>query len=250
MRKPLISIITVCFNSEEFIEQCVQSVLSQDFDDYEYIIIDGGSSDRTVEIIQNYQGNLAYWHSKPDRGISHAFNQGLEHASGEWIVFLNSDDYFVSKGVLAKFGELLPKLINKDLVFGQIRYIERQREEVFLSKIIGKEFKWADFIKNDTIPHPACFMHHTYFDTYGIFDEKYLIAMDYELLLRAGKMIRTCFLPGLVTNMREGGLSRSMQLECYKEWKIAHKKNKKVPFIYIYIYYYIHRARIFLKSLC
>jgi len=227
----------------------MQSVLSQNFESVEYIIIDGGSTDGTVEVIRKYSDRLAYWHSKSDRGIAHGFNMGLEHASGEWIVFLNSDDYFVDAGVLTRFGSELSKLESVDVAFGQVRYIKRQAEEKILShELFENSFKWADFIKKDTIPHPASFTHHSFFDTYGTFDERYLIAMDYELFLRAGSSIRARFFPILVANMREGGLSCSMQVACYKEWKMAHRKNMKVFWPYICFYYYVHRIRIFLKS--
>jgi len=248
---PLISIITVCFNAHEYIEQCMNSVIYQNFDRYEYIVIDGGSTDGTVEIIKKHSDRLAYWHSKPDRGIAHGFNLGLEHASGEWIVFLNSDDYFANDNVLGRFGLELSGLESVDVAFGQVRNIERQAEEKVLSSaLVGNSFKWADFIKQDTIPHPASFTQRSYFEHYGMFDEDYMIAMDYELFLRAGKSIRTRFIPILVTKMREGGVSRSMQVKCYQEWKMAHVKNRKVLLSYIYLYYCVHRARIFLKSIC
>ena len=97
---PLISVITVSLNSADYLEQCIKSVLTQDCNDFEYVIIDGGSTDATVKIIQRYQDRLAYWHSKPDRGLAHAFNLGVEHSKGQWLLFLNSDDYFAETAVV------------------------------------------------------------------------------------------------------------------------------------------------------
>ena len=91
---PLISIITVCLNGAEFIEQTIQSVLCQTYPHKEYIIIDGGSTDGTVEIIRKYQSRLAYWHSQADQGLAHAFNLGFEQSHGDWIVYLHADDFF------------------------------------------------------------------------------------------------------------------------------------------------------------
>ena len=92
----LISVITVCFNAAEYIEQTITSVMAQTYPHLEYIIIDGGSRDGTVEIIRKYESRLAYWHSQPDRGIAHAFNLGLAQARGEWIVCLNADDILLT----------------------------------------------------------------------------------------------------------------------------------------------------------
>ena len=88
----LISIITVCLNAMEYIEQTITSVMAQTYPNLEYIIIDGGSLDGTVDIIRKYESRLAYWHSQPDRGIAHAFNLGLAQAHGDWILYLNADD--------------------------------------------------------------------------------------------------------------------------------------------------------------
>ena len=98
MKPPHISVITVCLNGAEFIEQAIQSVLSQSYPLMEYIIIDGGSTDGTREIVHSYESRLDYWHSRPDRGVAHAFNCGLTQAQGDWILFLNADDldYLIS----------------------------------------------------------------------------------------------------------------------------------------------------------
>ena len=86
--QPLVSVITVCLNAATFIEQTIQSVIVQTYPGFEYIIIDGGSTDGTVDIIRKYESRLAYWHSKPDRGLGHAFNLGLVQAKGSWLLFL------------------------------------------------------------------------------------------------------------------------------------------------------------------
>lgn len=91
---PLVTVITVCLNSSKTIEQCIESVLQQTYENIEYIIIDGGSTDDTLNILGNYSNSIDYYISEPDRGLYHAMNKGLELASGEYILFLNSDDWY------------------------------------------------------------------------------------------------------------------------------------------------------------
>ena len=118
---PLISIITVSHNAADFIEQTIASVLSQTYPFIEYIVIDGASSDGTVDIIRRYESRLAYWHSKPDRGIAQAFNLGLEQAGGDWIVYLNADDFFVDTSVVSR---MVPYLLQHTMLMS---FMDRPR---------------------------------------------------------------------------------------------------------------------------
>lgn len=105
MNKPLISIITVSYNAESTIEETILSVLNQTYPNIEYIIIDGGSLDKTVEIIKKYSDKISYWRSEPDNGIYDAMNKGLHVAAGEWCLFLGADDIFYSSNVLFEFSK-------------------------------------------------------------------------------------------------------------------------------------------------
>ncbi len=107
MKLPQISIITISYNAVEFIEPTIRSVLTQSYPLIEYIIIDGGSTDGTTEIIQHYAASLAYWHSRPDRGIAQAFNLGLAQAQGDWILYLNADDLLLDSAVIEKMASHL-----------------------------------------------------------------------------------------------------------------------------------------------
>jgi len=237
---PLISIITVCYNSVEFIEQAIKSVANQDFDDYEYIIIDGGSSDGTVEIIQNYQDNLAYWHSKPDRGISHAFNLGLEHASGEWVVFLNADDYLASNTVLREMSVYLSQYNQHDVVYGQIQLVSRGKAAQPVSDLTGGAFSWSVLRRKQNIPHPAAFNARSYFDRVGLFDESFRIAMDYEHYLRLGRNLKAQFVPLLVSEMREGGISKQSARASLYEGYLAQVKTRALSKGLAVILFYAH----------
>jgi glycosyltransferase involved in cell wall biosynthesis len=229
MHKPLISVITVCLNSEEFIEQCIQSVISQEFSDFEYIIIDGGSSDNTVNIIKKYQNKISYWQSKSDRGIAHAFNQGIERSSGDWILFLNSDDYLAGTNVLSQMAQNLKTACNADVIFGQIQRVARLKQARAIGVPYGGAFSWRKFILRDTIPHPAAFTRRSYFERVGLFNKAYRIAMDYEHYLRGGPRLDARFVPVLVSNMRDGGISRQDFSAVLDEWEHSHIDAGQIP---------------------
>lgn len=101
-----VSVVTVCYNAINVIEKTILSVLSQDYSDFEYIIIDGGSTDGTIDVIRKYEDRLVYWISEPDNGVYYAMNKGINAASGEWINFMNAGDEFVDSHTLSKFGEI------------------------------------------------------------------------------------------------------------------------------------------------
>jgi len=218
---PLVSVITVCLNSHAFIEQCIHSVLSQDSGNFEYIVIDGGSTDGTVEIIQKHENRLAYWHSKRDRGLAHAFNLGIEHSRGQWLLFLNSDDFLISPHVLSGVSERLKENPEADVVFGQVEVVTRELHPVWAGGPYGEEFQWREFLRRDTIPHQAAFTNRNYFKKVGLFDESFRIATDYEHFLRGGAGLKAVCVSCLVSRMREGGMGKRLLRQSLKEWKNA-----------------------------
>lgn len=223
---PLISVITVCYNAEEFIEQTIRSVLDQNYNNYEYLIIDGGSTDRTKEIIVKYKDRLTYWQSEKDRGLAHGFNIGVRRSTGKWIAFLNSDDYYANNQVLSIMAKHLTKYSDADVVHGQITQIRRQQsEEIVLAKIGGPWF-WESFRCYSSILHPAAFTQRVYIEGSGLFNEQFRNAVDYEMYLRKGKALRTVFVPFVMTYMRIGGMSKNSGLRSLIEsWK-AQTQNK------------------------
>ena len=218
---PLISVVTVCFNGMPFIEECIKSVIKQDFCNFEYVIVDGASTDGTAELIEKYDEKLSYWHSKPDRGLAHAFNLGVENANGEWILFLNSDDYFETHSVLSEMAPYLEHFDDRDVVFGKIIMVSRDMSPTPISREEGGDFRWSKFKFSDTIPHQAAFTSRAYFDRVGVFNEKYRIAVDYEHYLRGGEFLEAKFVPVLVSKMRDGGMGKEFLEESLKEWSRA-----------------------------
>ena len=213
---PLISVITVCYNAFEFIEECLKSVIIQECNNFEYIVIDGGSNDGTTMVIKKYEDYIAYWHSKPDRGLSHAFNIGVEKSSGRWLLFLNSDDTFANAKVLGRIQPHLETNKEKDVVLGQVLMVSRDAIRMPLGGPYGAAFNWNAFRFRVTIPHQAAFINRIYFDRYGLFREDYACVMDYEHLLRAGKMLKVAFRPIVIAHMKDGGLTKTNIFRSHK----------------------------------
>ena len=228
MSRPLISVITVSFNAAAYLEQTINSVLSQTYPHLEYLIIDGGSTDGTVEIIREYASRLAYWHSRPDRGLAHAFNLGQAQARGDWLIFLNADDFFLDSAVLENMSPQLAAHQEEDVVFGQtvIMTNETEPRPSPLIQILGWPWHWRKFRHLNTIPHPSAFTNRRFFDRVGGFDEGFKIVMDYELYLRGNKNLRAHYVPLPVSGMRDGGVSRKSLIQNLREGRRAQEKNQ------------------------
>ena len=230
--KPLqISVITVCLNAVEFIEQTIQSVVAQSYPHLEYIIIDGGSTDGTVEIIRGHEPHLAYWHSRPDRGVAHAFNLGLTQAQGDWILFLNADDLLLEPTGIEHMAAHLARHQDADVVFGQMVSLTREKypKPVPLCQIGGHPWRWPEFRRMNMIPHQAAFTHRRFFDRVGGFDETFRMAMDYEHFLRARDDLGAQFVPLVLVGMRAGGVCVNNIVDTLAEFRRAQIKNRALP---------------------
>jgi glycosyltransferase involved in cell wall biosynthesis len=244
---PLISIITICRNAVEYIEQTITSVVAQTYPTLEYIIIDGGSVDGTQEIIRKYEPRLAYWHSQPDRGIAHAFNLGLAQAHGQWLVYLNADDFFLEPTVIEQMAIHLRRHKEDDVIYGKIISLTRepQPQPVPLCKPIGRPWRWQEFRRFDFIPHPAAFINRYYFDRVGGFDETFHIAMDYDLFLRAQARLRARFVPLDLVGMRHGGQCVKNLVKTLREAKRAQIKNQALPRWISEVNFFLRAARLY-----
>jgi glycosyltransferase involved in cell wall biosynthesis len=174
---PLISVITVVRNGEKTIEKTIQSVLDQTYNDIEYIIIDGCSSDRTISIIKKYEHKIAYWLSEPDEGIYDAMNKGISLASGDWIHLLNSDDRYYDRTVLEKAVNFLD--VNQTNYFTLVREFPDRTQEF-------KKFdfqKWELYIL-PKIAHPTLIVSKKQYEQVGLYDNSWKIASDHEFTLR------------------------------------------------------------------
>lgn len=197
-----ISIITVCYNRAETIERAIRSVINQDYEDLEYIMIDGGSTDGTVDIIRKYEGDIAYWVSEKDDGIYEAMNKGLSRATGEIVAFLNSDDWYeenILSEVAQKFEDKEVRILCGDVYChhdGVVsRYcVNKEAEEEIRFRMIY----WQ----------PAMFVRKELFELYGGFDTRYRIAADYDWMLRMyDRHIAISLIDRALTNFSYGGIS-------------------------------------------
>ena len=230
----LITVIVATKNSAGTLQRCIDSFKNQTYQKKELIIIDGGSSDETVNLLTTNSQGIDYWESNPDRGIAHAWNKALKQAKGEWVLFVGADDYLAHPMVLENFSE---KIKNHRIEEGRIVYAAIKRFFPGGDYLDTPEMDWLKvrpvfFSEKMMIPHQACFHHYSLFKEFGAFDEDFSIASDYEFLLRVLKDEDPLFLSGfIVTHMAFGGISSnpSTLLIMQKEFDKALKKNGIQP---------------------
>ena len=203
-----ISIITVVRNNSSTIKDAIESVLSQTYHDIEYIIIDGSSTDGTLDIIQSYAKYITKIVSERDEGIYDAMNKGISLASGDIIGILNSDDVYFDENVIDNVINFF-KEKQTDSIYGDLMYVEKND----LSKVIrywkSSVFKMGSFAKGWHPPHPTFFAKKNLYDKYGLFDVNMKVSADFDLMLRLleKNKISTSYLPRVLVKMRTGGES-------------------------------------------
>ena len=230
---PLISIVIATYNSKTTLQQCIDSVAQQTYPHKELIVIDGGSKDGTVEVLEVNAQKVSYWVSEQDRGIYHAWNKGLARARGQWICFLGADDCFWDKTVLARVHESLRILPpNIRVVYGQNMLVNGKGESLYpmgTSWETVKDRFWAGMC----LPHPGMMHHRSLFEQHGSFDESFRIAGDYEMLWRELKHADAWFIPNLITaGVQYGGISSkpdSALLVLSEARRAQRMHGKKVP---------------------
>lgn len=202
-----ISIVTVCFNSRKTIEDTLQSVLSQEYKNYEHIIIDGGSTDGTVEVIEQYtkkEGNHIRWISEPDRGLYDAMNKGVRLAAGDVIGILNSDDIYADEKVLGIIANRF-MTTNCDATYSNLLFKDEELKQTKRVWIAGK----GNITTGWHPPHPTLYIKSDVFRRLGEFKLKYTIAADFDLMVRMMKMpnLRLSYINKVLIYMRIGGAS-------------------------------------------
>lgn len=218
-----ISVITVVRNGAEFIGQTIRSVLEQDYPNFEYIVIDGLSSDGTVDIIKSYEPQITYWSSEKDNGIADAFNKGLAQATGDYLLFLNADDTLANPDVLSAMAHEIIANGFPILIYGDCNVLERSSGKTLYYASI--EYSPDGLMHGQMIPQPSLFTHRSYFEKYGVFDNQFRIAMDYEWLLRGILKEKTIHLRQLITCVRNGGVSTLDRVRVIDEIILALRKN-------------------------
>jgi glycosyltransferase involved in cell wall biosynthesis len=201
-----VSVITVCFNSAKTILNTIESVLSQEYPNVEYIIIDGGSTDGTLDIVQKYKDKITKVVSEVDKGIYDAMNKGINLASGEIIGFLNADDIYTNENVLNTIAETM-KNKSIDACYADLVFVNNHNKIV--RKYNSSLFK-PSLINCGWMPaHPTLYVRRRVFELYGGFKTNYKIAADFEFVARVlGKYaVSAKYIPEVLIKMRQGGVS-------------------------------------------
>lgn len=244
--KPLFTIIVAVYNAETTIQQCIDSFVSQTYKNKELIIIDGGSIDNTLKIINQNTKEISYWLSEPDTGIYNAWNKGLFKAQGEWIYFLGADDFFINNDVLKNIESYINKIPNTfNVVYGKVSYISPTGNYLYSQgepwNLVGKRFKQLM-----TIPHQGVFHKKSLFVQYGKFDEDFKIAGDYEFLLRELKDNDAFFIALPIAVMRQGGISNN-NLNSILIMKELRKAQRKNGLMWSGLYWYLAMIRVYIR---
>ena len=227
--QPLVSIITVVFNNEEYIRDAIESVLSQDYSRIEHIVIDGGSTDGTIDIINEYSDNISVFLSETDEGIFDALNKGIVRSHGEIIGILHSDDLFRDEHVVS---DVIQKLRDTDseLCFSDLVIVDEVSGKVMRYVMTHYFRRWMLRI-GFFPPHPTIFLKRSIFDEFGLYSKNYKIAGDFDFLIRVfyGRKINWAYLNRITVKMRSGGISNSglsNKILCAKEiHKSLHMNN-------------------------
>lgn len=194
----LISVVVPVLNNRATLRRCLDSVLGQRGGSVELVVVDGGSTDGSVDILREYGDRLRNWESRPDGGVYPAFNRGVRRAKGDWLYFLGSDDWLWSKDVMQDMAPHLAAAYPQyRVVYGQIAYVNQRSETLLLQGEPWARFR-RHFLQGHIIPHQAVFHHRSLFDEHGLFNEEFRVAGDYEFLLRELKQRPAQFVPGII----------------------------------------------------
>ena len=215
--EPLLTVVTVVYNGALHIEKAIQSVLSQDYLNIEYIIIDGCSTDGTIDIIHRYQKIIDYWVSAPDQGIYDAMNKGIMLSRGELIGFLNSDDYYEPGAIRAVIQDYKNKCY-KGIYYGNSFVIQSDLRIGYLS--LGNASLWRGL----GFKHQAMFVHRDIHKKFGLYNPAYRIAADYDFVLRAvSKGVKLIHIDKTLVNYSNTGASGINRIETLNEIRVIGK---------------------------
>jgi glycosyltransferase involved in cell wall biosynthesis len=210
-----ITIIIAVWHGAKTLQKCLDSIRAQSYPNIELIIMDADSNDGTKDIILSNKDLISYWESKKDRGIYHAWNKALKHATGDWICFLGSDDYWAYPNAIQDMVAEAKDGIN--LISGKVSYVD---EAGNVKGNYGKAWLWKDIKRSHCIAHPGALFHKSIFEKFGEFDESYRIAADYEFSLRLGEYVQPAFLDRVLVFMGDSGVSRDqLSLVMKESWR-------------------------------
>ncbi len=226
-----LSLVTVVYNAQDTIRQCIQSVISQNYPNLEYIIVDGGSTDHTLQIIDEYREHIQILISEPDKGIYDAMNKGIRLATGDVVGMLNADDHFADEHVLHSIADAFAQH-HIEALYGDLDIVDQHRQ--IIRKWRSGTCNHNSFKLGFMPPHPTFYCRRSLFDQFGFYSLDHGSAADYELMLRLmyRHQIRSYHLKMVMVNMRAGGISSKNLKNRVKAWQfdlLAMRQNR-IPF--------------------
>ena len=252
-----ISIITVVYNNEDYIQDAMNSVLSQEYNDYEYIIIDGGSTDDTVALIsstfKNYPKTETIFISEEDGGIYDAMNKGILLSSGDVVGLLNSDDIYADERVLGKVASIFTNT-SIDLCYSDLVYVDKHDPNKVIRYWKSRNYEDGLFKKGWAPPHPTFFVRRKVYDKYGVFDLEFKLAADFELMVRFLEKykIPSIYIPNVLVRMRLGGATNKNIINIIKQnieiYHAGKKNNIHVSMLSLVIYKGLNRMAQFISK--
>lgn len=228
-----VSIITVTFNSEKYLADCINSVARQNYKDIEHIIIDGKSTDRTLKIIRQNADHISYWKSETDRGMYDAINKGLEVATGDIVGILNSDDMFASADSVRSIVDCF-ETTDTDSVYGNLIYVDAENTGKVIRYWKGISYKRYRFRYGWMPAHPTFYIRRSLLKQYGLYENHYFTAADYEFMARYLFLhkVSSHYIDAMLVKMRSGGISNitlKSRFRANRRDFLAMRKNK-IPF--------------------
>ncbi len=230
-----VSIITVTYNSGKYLADCIESVIKQQYNDIEHIIVDGKSTDNTVAVIKQYESHITKWISETDRGMYDAINKGMLMATGDVIGILNSDDILDSDDVISCIVNAF-KEQGVDTVYGDLEYVDPDDTDRVFRIWKGRPFKRYRFRYGWMPAHPTFYIKRSLIDRCGFYENHYFTAADYEFMARYlyKNRVSAYYLPKLIVRMRIGGQSNKnfrQRFRANRRDYLAMRKNK-IPFAF------------------
>lgn len=250
-KEPFISVVTVVYNGENTIRRTIESVLCQDFKDFEYIIVDGKSKDNTINIAREYEslfeGRL-HIYSEPDKGIYDAMNKGIRIAKGDYIWLVNADDWIEPDALMNIWNFYKSEINTKSMIIaGWMNLVSSDNDIVKVGKVSLEGYKRASKKLTMGVCHPATIIPKCIYDEVGLYDDRYYISADMDFILRCFRnKVPVAFLNTVITNMMDGGISNAFPIK--KNVHDIHLKVKKFcPNIFLrYSYFMLFIIKFFI----
>lgn len=206
MITPKISIVTPSFNQADFLEQTIKSVLNQNYPDLEYRILDGGSTDGSLDVIRSYESRLSGWSSGPDKGQADAIARGLAQSTGDILAYINSDDLYLP-GAFDAIAKAFAEYPDADLIYGDIVFIGPAGEPLAIDVL--PEFNYEDLRRVCIIPQQAAFWKRSAYEAAGGINPDFKFALDYDLFLRLASNGKVVHIPKLLAAFRRHGEAKT-----------------------------------------